>query len=162
MFINIKINLKTIIAILGIIFIVFFAFFAYKFISENRYNKNDKLIIMDSENYTNILKEIHDFPDTYIGNPIETSGFVFRADNFSDDEFVVARNMIVCCESDSIVVGFLCKYNNCTDFPDNTWVTVQGNIELYEKDGTPIPIIKANKVSKSKTPNNINVSPPTI
>lgn len=165
MFINVKINTKLIIAILSIIFSIIILFGIYKvFSNSNTLNNNNdpNLIKMNTTNYTNILKELDLYLDNYIGNKISVNGFVFRNEDFEKDKFVVARNMIICCESDPAVVGIMCKFDKASDYPNNTWVEIKGTIDKYTYDGFTIPIINVEEIYKINTPKNKNVDPPTI
>ena len=74
---NLKVNgglaLKIIIVILSIFMAVVFGFSIYKiFFTSGKFLINDKIEKQDiteikTENYTNILKAVHDNPDSYIG-----------------------------------------------------------------------------------------------
>ena len=164
MFINLKINTKVVLTILSILFIIIIFFTIFKIIKvkdENIINDPD-LISMNTTNYTNILKEINMSIDTYVGHKITVNGFVYRNEDFKKDEFVVSRNMIICCESDPAIVGIMCKYKDADKFPNETWVKVEGIIEKYEYNDMTIPIINVSNIKKINTPKNRNVLPPTI
>ena len=74
---NLKINggtaLKAIIIILLIFMLIVFGLSIYKiFFTSGKFVVNDKLKVKDiteiqTENYTNILKAVHEDPDSYIG-----------------------------------------------------------------------------------------------
>ena len=165
MFINIKINAKLIIILLCIIFAVLSVFGIYKVFSNSDNFTNSKdpgLIKMNTTNYTNILKELDLYLDNYIGHKISVNGFVFRNEDFEKDKFVIARNMIICCESDPAVVGIMCKYDKAVDFENDTWIKVEGTLDKYTYNDFTIPIINVEKIQKINTPKNRNVTPPTI
>ena len=91
--------------------------------------------------YTNILKTVHENIDAYVGKKICFTGYVYRVLDLQDNQFVLARDMIVSSNSQSVVVGFLCEYDNAKDFTDNTWVKVTGTIMKGDYHGD-MPIIK--------------------
>ena len=51
-----------------------------------------------------------------------------------DNQFVLARDMIVSSNSQSVVVGFLCECDNAKNFTDNSWVKVTGTIVKGDYD----------------------------
>lgn len=117
-----------------------------------------KTIIMSNDNYTTILRDVHNDIPKYVGRKIVTTGYIFRANGFSDSQFVVARDMLI-SEDSANIVGFLCEYNQIESFENNVWVKVWGTIALGDYYG-PMPIIKVNKIEKITTPQNIFVFPP--
>lgn len=61
---------------------------------------------LNSSNYTNVLKNVHDNLDLYVGQNIKFTGFVYRLYDFSEDQFVLGRNMIISSDYKAVVVGF--------------------------------------------------------
>lgn len=59
-----------------------------------------------SNQYTNVLKEVHENIDEYIGKEITFVGYVYRINYLADNQFVLARNMIINPASQTVVVGF--------------------------------------------------------
>ena len=115
---------------------------------------------LTSDNYTNVLKSVHDNLDNYIGQKISFCGYVYRVYDFKDDEFVLARDMIISSDYQTLVVGFLCNLDNAKDFSDNTWVNVTGTIEKGNYHGE-IPIIKITSIEKVNKPSDEYVYPPS-
>lgn len=159
MFLNLKINVKIIIFIFIILFAVLSAYSIYLVFDTGNSIKDYDVISMNTDNFTNILKEVHNNPDNYYGQEVNASGYIFRLEDFAPNEFVIARNMIVCCEADPIVVGFLCNHNGIDKFEPNSWVDIEG---ILEKSEYNMPIIKITKISSGKIPKNSTVQPPTI
>lgn len=90
---------------------------------------NSNTIKMTSENYSEILKKIHDSPYEYENKKIEMVGYVFRANDFNSNQFVVARDMLI-NESESRIIGFLCENPNAQELNNNEWIAVTRN-NLY-------------------------------
>lgn len=157
MFINLKINIKAILVILTIIFLILGVYSIFLIFDKGDEIKNFDVIIMNNENYTNILKEVHSNPEIYHDKKIISSGYIYFEEEFLPNEFVLARNMIVCCESEPFIVGFLCNYDNLT-FEKNTWVKIEGTLMNINN----IPTIIVEEIKKSKIPDKKNVFPPTI
>ena len=51
--------------------------------------------------------------------------------------------MIINSNSQTVVVGFLCEYDDAKNFPDNTWVQITGEIIKGDYHGD---IIKINNI----------------
>lgn len=117
---------------------------------------------ISQENYTNILKDSHENIDMYCGKKIKFTGFVYRLYDFTDTQFVLAREMIISAsdtQAKSVVVGFLSDYSLATSFADGTWVEVEATIEkgYYHSD---IPILNISSMKQVECPDNPYVYPP--
>lgn len=110
------------------------------------------------QNYTNILKSVHENIDNYIGQKITFSGYVYRLNSFSEDQFVLARDMDI-GNNQTLVVGFLCSSKEAINFPTYTWVTVTGEITKGYYNGD-IPILKITAIEKTSKPENATVCVP--
>ena len=60
----------------------------------------------------------------------------------------------------TVIVGFLCKYDDMINFNDYSWVEIEGTIEKCLYHNEPMPIIKINKINKIEKPDNEYVYPP--
>ena len=166
---NVKVNgklwFRVVLIIMGIIVVGIFALSVYKLFGfQNKIvNVNDEVGHSDvteiaPNNYTNILKAVHDDIDSYLGKEIKFSGYVYRVIDFSENQFVLARDMIV--DSQSYVVGFLSEYDKIKNFEDATWVEVTGIITKGKYHNKTIPIIKIQNLTKIEKPEDEYVLPP--
>lgn len=114
---------------------------------------------ISSQNYTNILKSVHEDLDEYIGQKISFTGYIYRVYDFSETEFVLARNMVISSDNQSLVVGFLCNHKDATKYADGTWVTITGKIMKGDYHGT-IPIIEITSMKECDKPADEFVYPP--
>lgn len=110
-------------------------------------------------NYTNVLQKVHNNIDNYVGQKIKFSGYVYRLYDFSNEQFVLARNMIVSSDFQTVVVGFLCHSKIASNFADNTWVEIEGTITKGDYYGD-MPIIEIEKINQIETPVDEYVYPP--
>lgn len=153
--INFKLDIPKIIILLvttiAIIFIVFAIMHFLNLTSKNNINMTD-------ENYTNILKDCHNNIDTYLGKTINTIGYIFRQSDLKENEFVIARDMLI-NKNEAQIVGFLATYENANEFEDNVWVEVKGKIIRGDYHGE-IPMIEIKSINRITTPNEIYVYPP--
>lgn len=103
------------------------------------------------KNYTNILKTVHENIDSYVGKKICFTGYVYRVLDLQDNQFVLARDMIVNSNSQTVIVGFLCEYDEAKNFEDNTWVQITGEIYKGDYHGD-MPIIKITDIKSVDKP----------
>ncbi len=103
------------------------------------------------KNYTNILKTVHENIDSYVGKKICFTGYVYRVLDLQDNQFVLARDMIINSNSQTVIVGFLCEYDNAKNFNDNTWVEITGEILKGDYHGD-MPILKITDIKKVDKP----------
>lgn len=121
--------------------------------------KKDSIVNINSLNYTNILKAVHEDIDSYVGTKIHYIGYVYKLVDFSDTQFVLARDMVISSDYQSVIVGFLCEYEDISDYKDGTWVEITGEIAKGEYRGD-MPIVKINKLQVTSKPNDEFVYPP--
>lgn len=166
---NLKINgvktFRIVIISIVIIAIIILTISIYNFYYKSKFLLTDNLpsnsiANIESSNYTNILKQVYDDVDTYVGQSINFTGYVYKIKDFKDTEFVLARDMLINSDSQSVVVGFLCSYENAKNFKEGTWVNVTGTIiKGYYHD--EIPVIDINKIEETNKPEEEYVYPPT-
>ena len=106
---------------------------------------------ISSKNYTNILKTVHENIDSYVGKKISFTGYVYRVLDLQDNQFILARDMIINSNSQTVVVGFLCEYDNAKDFENDTWVQISGEILKGDYHGD-MPIIKITEMNVVNKP----------
>ena len=68
--------------------------------------------------------------------------------------------MIINSKNQSVVVGFLCKYNKANELINDTWITITGTIQKGYYYGE-IPIIEITNIEETSIPNNPFVTPPS-
>ena len=156
---NIKLNQKNIakiaFAIMSIIITIFFVISIYRIISESIKVRDEiplpEVSYIEAKNYTNILKEVYEDLDTYVGQTICFTGYVYRNSDFDENYFVLARDMQTSRENETLIVGFLCNYKDASKFSDGTWVEITGTIEKGNYHGE-IPVLKIIKIKETKEP----------
>lgn len=110
-------------------------------------------------NYTNVLQNVHNNIDKYVGQKIKFTGYVYRMYDFTDEQFVLARNMIVSSDFQTVVVGFLCHSKVASNFEIGTWVEIEGTITKGDYYGE-IPVIEIEKINTVNPPTDEYVYPP--
>lgn len=155
-----KIGIAVIVLILICVFIIVISRF---------YNATSKVTVKDeyistmldinTHNYTNILEDSHKNPDKYVGKKIKFKGFIYRLYDFNENQFVLAREMIISPDNRAVVVGFLSICDNISQLQNGCWVEVEGIIEKGYYHGD-IPVIKVQNIKEVSVPNDEYVYPP--
>lgn len=114
---------------------------------------------MSTSNYTNVLKTVHDNIDNYVGQKIKFSGYVYRMFDFKENQFVLARDMVISSDFQTVVVGFLCECTEITSYQDNSWVEIEGTIIKGDYHGD-MPIIQVENLHSIEKPSDEYVYPP--
>jgi len=109
--------------------------------------------------YTNVLKEVHENLDTYVGQKICYTGYVYRVSDLENTQFILARDMSLKNTSQTVIVGFLCNLQNASDFDTYSWVKITGTIEKGNYLGE-IPCIGVEQIEKVEQPENCTVPEP--
>lgn len=122
-------------------------------IPQNNINK------ITAKNYSNILKAVHDNIDNYVGIKINFTGYVYRVYDLKENQFILARDMVISSDFKSVIVGFLCEYAKAKNFENGTWVEITGEITKGDYHGD-MPIVKITEIKKVDTPNEEYVYPP--
>ena len=86
-------------------------------------------------------------------------GYVYRVSDFTNTQFVIARDMIISSDMQTLVVGFLCNCKVATNLPDKTWVEITGTITKVDYHGE-IPIIEISELKQVEKPEEFYVYPP--
>ena len=168
---NFKINggmaLKLIIVILSTFMLIVFGISVYRiFFTSGKFEVSDRLSAgeiteIQADNYTNILKAVHEDIDSYVGMKIKFTGYVYRLIDFENNQFVLARDMLINEEgTQSVVVGFLSEYKDAKNLKDGEWIEVIGTIEKGKYHNKEIPIIKVTQLQKNDSSENQFVLPP--
>lgn len=166
---NFKVNgnkfVKILMAVLCIIVLIITFVICYKLIFNNFFQTNDiyakqnMVYELNTKNYTNVLKNVHSNIDKYVGQKIKFTGYVYRMNDFTDEQFVLARDMIVSSDFQTVVVGFLCQSSIASNFENNTWVEIEGTIIKGNYYGE-MPIIDVENINKVEPPSDEYVYPP--
>lgn len=155
---------KIFLGILFVIVLVITAVVCYRILGNNFFKTNDTTKINEVQelsvsNYTNVLKAVHDNTDNYVGQKIKFSGYVYRMIDFTQTQFVLARDMVISSDFQTVVVGFLCEYEDAINYEDYCWVEIEGKITKGNYHGD-IPIIQIEKIEKIEKPSEEYVYPP--
>ena len=164
---NVKLNSKSIVKIsiivIAIIVVIFFLLSLHKILSSS-FKLQDEIpepdvAYLTADEYTNILKSVYENLDTYVGQKICFTGYVYRCVDFADNQFVLARDMILDGSTEALVVGFLCTNKDANKFVDGSWVRITGEITKGNYHGQ-IPIVNVTSMEPTEKPADEYVCPP--
>ena len=130
----------------------------WRFVNASK-EKTDIVCDIKASNYTNILKATHENINNYVGVKIHFTGYVYRVLDLKDNQFVLARDMIISSNYQAVVVGFLCEYDKAKNFNDDTWVEITGEITKGDYHGD-MPIVKITNIQETNKPSEEYVYPP--
>ena len=160
---NVKVNsrklFKLIFGLMIILGIIICGITIYKVVFKNGAETTEGVYQIPPNNYTNILNAVHNDIDNYIGQKISFSGYVYRVYDLTENQFVLARDMVVSSDFQTVVVGFLCSFDKASSYKDNTWVNITGKITKGYYHGD-IPIIEIETIEEIKKPADSYVYPP--
>ena len=162
---NVKVNgskiFKTFFICMFIILLIILSIVIFRIFSgsKNSNNVNNKVHTISANNYTNVLKAVHENIDNYVGVEISFTGYVYRVLDLEENQFVLARDMIISSNYQSVIVGFLCECENAKNYSDNTWVNITGKITKGNYHGD-MPVVKITKIENVNKPNDEYVYPP--
>ena len=120
---------------------------------------SSNVIEINENNYASILKASNENIDDYIGYKVRVIGYVYRLLDFDKNQFVVARDMKINENGQSVVIGFLCECDKASEYTDGTWVEVEGEIAKASFNGD-IAMIKVKSIKECNSPQNVFVNPP--
>ena len=167
---NLKLNgsliFKIIIGIIILIVIGMCIFVGFKIYKSSLSESNggcepaNYITEITNENYATILKAVHENVDSYVGQKIKFSGYIYRAYDLDKDQFVLARNMIISSDFQSVIVGFLSHYKDAIKFEDKTWVEIEGTITKGSYHSSDMPIVEITSIKVIGKPDDEYVYPP--
>lgn len=168
---NFKINKKLLIRLgivaLALCITLIFVIVGRRFyVSATRFKVNDDYkndyLEINTNNYANILRDSHENIDKYVGKKIKYTGFVYKLYDFNDEQFVLARNMVISSNNQTVVVGFLCEYDSrvVSGLNHGCWVEVEGVIQKGNYHGV-LPVVRITGLTQVNTPKDELVSPPS-
>ncbi|MEO2074028.1 MAG: TIGR03943 family protein [Bacillus sp. (in: firmicutes)] len=110
-----------------------------------------KNLTITDDQYVPMMNIIQDNLPNMIGKSVTTKGFVYREKDFMQNQIIVARFGITCCVADASVYGMMTT-GDVVDLQKDEWVEVTGTIEKTQYDGSSIPMLKINQISKITAP----------
>lgn len=94
-----------------------------------------------------------DKPKFYAGKTVTFQGQIVEVDYAHGDTFLIGREAMVCCAEDIQMIGFVVKYQDCTNLKRGMWVELQARMacEYDEEYGGDVPVMYAQQVTPCDT-----------
>lgn len=135
------------------------------YLSEEEYNDKFRLlqesetIQMTDDMFGSYYGEINDNPQSYIGKTIKMSGFVFKEEGFTSNQLVISRFLITHCIADASIIGFLAEFQGAETIEEDTWIEIEGVIDIGTYGGYELPIIKVTSLNVIDEPSEPYIYP---
>ena len=152
---NLKFNFKKIIVMcigISIVFAVLIEFISNGAVLTTMRKDTSKYdFVMTNENFTTVLKQVHENVASNVNKTISVTGFVYRMTDFKENMFVCGRNTII--NEEDNVAGFICDFKDAVTLKDGEWVEITGIFNETNYNGS-MPIIKVGNIRKVTAPAN--------
>lgn len=138
---------------LVILAIIIFIISILKIFNSSKEVSSDSVTNISSSNFTTFLKDAHENISSYVGKRFSISGYVYRMPDFTEDEFVIARTMIINSNqnANAVIVGLLANSSEVRNFKNNDWVSCIGTIKKGTYKGD-MPVLVVDKITKIEVP----------
>jgi len=93
------------------------------------------------------------------GKPADIIGFVYHDPRLADGQFLAARYTLTCCVADAFAIGIAVEWDRGQPLADNTWVHIQGPVDIIEIDGQPMARIQASSIEEIPIPDQPYIIP---
>ena len=138
---------------LVILAVIIFIISILKIFNSSKDVSSDSVTNISSSNFTSFLKDVHENIPSYVGRGFSISGYVYRMPDFTEDEFVIARTMIINSNqnANAVIVGLLANSSEVRNFKNNDWVSCIGTIKKGTYKGD-MPVLVVDKITKIEVP----------
>lgn len=115
------------------------------------YIRDGNIVIND--NNLELLEDMKNNPEEYIGKNLEVKGFVCKDSLLEENMFMIGRVQMTCCAADSKVIGILAEYEDSKSLNENDWVNIKGSISyttINDDDGIShrVPVVHIGSLEK--------------
>ena len=118
-------------------------------------NKEEKKIIVSDDLFGMWYSELYMHMEEYEGYTITMTGYVLKDTKaYGENEFAVARLAMTCCVADLAPAGILCDYSQVKNLKEDSWITVEGTLNLnyddYDGHKYADPLIVVTKITPAE------------
>ncbi|RTR30511.1 TIGR03943 family protein [Robertmurraya yapensis] len=121
------------------------------FLSNQEYDDKMKnleqteFIEMKEDIFASYYEFISDTPEKFQGKKIKVQGFVYKEEGMKGNQLVLSRFLITHCIADASIIGLMAEFEQATEYPEDTWLELEGTLDVMNYNGVKIPVIKAVK-----------------
>jgi uncharacterized repeat protein (TIGR03943 family) len=91
-------------------------------------------------------------PTEFWGETADVIGFVYHDPRLEPNQFLVSRLAITCCVADAFAIGMVVEWDQASEWTNNSWVHVRGEVQAIELNGDTIPLILAESIKETDEP----------
>lgn len=103
---------------------------------------NDRVIHMKDEVFEPYYGKISAEPEKYIGRTVKMTGFVYKEEGFESNQLALTRFLVTHCIADASNIGFLTEFDEAYTVEQDTWLEIEGTINVTQYDGFEMPMLK--------------------
>ncbi|MBO8176234.1 MAG: TIGR03943 family protein [Bacillus sp. (in: Bacteria)] len=103
------------------------------------------VIEMKNDIFASYYETISIDPKAFVGKKIKVSGFVYKEEGFTSNQLVISRFLITHCLADASIIGFLTEMEQAGDIKQDTWLEIEGTLDVTTYNGIELPMIKTSK-----------------
>lgn len=135
------------------------------FFSEEEYDQEMKkleeseMIQMNDGIYSSYVEAMNMNPKDFEGRKIKVRGFVYKEEGLEENQLVLSRFLITHCIADASIAGLIAEFNQASEYEQDTWLEIEGILEVTTYNGIELPLIKAKKWTVIKEPDEPYIYP---
>ncbi len=92
-------------------------------------------VVLDDKTFAPWLLAIYGNQAAYVGKPVQMTGFVFRPEGLTPEQFVLARLIVTCHVAHAAPDGFLVAWPQAEQLQTDSWYRLEGVFEMGEYQG---------------------------
>ena len=94
--------------------------------------------VYDGVDFKKTMIQLFDRPGSLTGQTIQLSGFVYKADSFDSETFLISRFLMSCCAADLQLVGVMGHWTQADQLTANAWYQFTGTVKVMADGVTPM------------------------
>ena len=107
-------------------------------------------ITLTSKNYYDTILKVSNHIEKYKGYTVTATGYISYHDKaLQGNDFVLARDLMICCVADMSPFGLPTEYSSSTPLLEHTWYTMEGTIGTRNFHGVEQPYIINSKITQA-------------
>lgn len=122
-------------------------------------SKKGARLPLSQADYVTYADAIPMFPENAAGQTIKATGFVYKEPGMGPNQLVVARFVVTHCVADAGVIGFLAEWDGAGQLQEDTWIEIQGKLDVAVYEGMELPKIAVTAWKKIQPPKDPYVYP---
>ncbi|MDQ0300352.1 putative membrane protein [Salibacterium salarium] len=124
-----------------------------------QYLKESSVINMEKDIFSSYYNAIRNNSRDFVGKPIKVQGFIYREEGLHFNQVVISRFIITHCIADAGVMGLLTEFEQAGSFEEDTWLEIEGELDVTVYNGVELPVIKAKRGRIIEEPSNPYIYP---